>query len=344
MKKNLLSSLLLFCTLFYSCKNEDLQLSPVEVSEKTIEFKGETVVWPEKVPIEFLDQTAEDFIAYLQSYTSKKARANQKLSLSLKETVDIIAPFRSKYPDLSIDKDLDNKDVKRILKDFPSIKTVHDIREKSDIVLTYYNALLKAETLPLLIEAATKKKKLRSTSSMSDMNPYESSIVWNHPLWALQYFQASQAALSLFSYFTDGTSGNATQHSTWNCFIIKGVINVGGSKNNAINYARETTSAHEWNSEGTDKLYSSHTAMDLHNNRAGRTWMEKNTGWVFWGFRRIPTEGEIINAMTSFTNSAGNWGNGAPDNIVNNGGGWDNLYDANTWWFPNEVYLVYIGN
>lgn len=338
--------ILLFPILLFSCRKEEIiQPESIKVSSlKKIEFKGETVLVASSINPELLVQTNEEFMAYLNSYTNSNARiAANSLMLSLQETVEIINKYRSKYPDLSWEKELSKQDIKRIFKDFQSITSEDEIREKSDLILSFYNGLLKIEVLPELINAAKNKKKARGINvSISDMNPYESGIVWNHPIWAASYFAAGQQALIAAGYATDGTKMNAVQHSTWNCFIIKKVILSGGSKSSAITYARATTSAHEWNTEGTSKLYSNHTAMDLHNNMAGRTWMDENTSWGVLFLRKMPSDNTIISWMTDRANEAGNWQN--TTNILGiHGNSWDKMYDDNLWNYPGVVpFLVYI--
>lgn len=350
MKKISIFQIFLFLLpiLLFSCREEAIiQPNNLKASSlKRIDFKGETVLIDSSINPELLVQTNEEFLAYLNSFTNSNARlATNSLTLSLQETVEIIDKYKSKYPDLSWEKDLSKQDVKRIFKDFQSITSEDEIREKSDLILSFYNGLLKIEVLPELINTAKNKKKTRSINvSIGDMNPYESSIVWNHPVWASSYFAAGQQALNAAGYATDGTKMNAVQHSTWNCFIIKKVILSGGSKSSAVTYARETTSAHEWNSEGTSKLYSDHTAMDLHNNMTGRTWMDENTSWGVLFLRKMPSDNAIISWMTDRANEAGNWQN--TTNILGfHSNSWDKMYNDNLWSYPGAIpFLVYIIN
>lgn len=253
-------------------------------------LRGERVRIPVGVP-------KEVFYPTLVKQGNPNARAIVN-KLSLPELDKIAKPILAKYPDLS-QNPLNVSHLKRILRDFPDFKSEQSVREKSDVVLQYYNGLVKVELKAAIDEALKGKKGGRVAASM-DMNQLEWQHLYDNPTMIPSYQSASESAiaetLSRFSTTADDIRANAFQHAIWNCLIIRAAMYRGYTKNNAILFTRNITSDHECNDDGSRK-YGNKEAMDLHNNLSARSWFGNNSSGSVWPFSvNCPSEADIYSA------------------------------------------------
>jgi hypothetical protein len=102
-----------------SCNEPEVKENPVmdeTVKTEVIDFMGEKVAVSQDFPKELLNQTNEEFKEYYFSLHQKKnlRTAADESALSFEELGDIIVPVVAKYPDLSWEKDISDKDLSRI--------------------------------------------------------------------------------------------------------------------------------------------------------------------------------------------------------------------------------------
>lgn len=323
------------------------------IKTEFIDFMGEQVAISGSFPKHLLNQTDEEFRTYFLSlHGGANLRTTaEESAISSEELMTIVTPVVNKYPDVSWEKEISDKDLKRIYKDFKSIKTLDEIREKSEVIVNYYDALIKEEVIPQIIEykKVKKNKGARVTWDPLDpfdrMNIYEQSVALNHPRYSTGYVTAGGQATAASSLAGLGnndipTKANAMRHAAWNCFGIRNVILLGSSEGTAVNYLRECTSAHEMDDAG-NRILTSDAAMDLHNNMVGRTWMADETGWGFAWARKMPSEPRIANTMQIRAERAIQYDDSNVSGIISRQGGWDVLYNNNT---GSDTELVYIIN
>ncbi len=206
-------------------------------------------------------------------------------TITYEELNSIISPLTKKYPDVSIDKEISKADQARIYNDFPNIRSVEQIREKSHIILAYYEALLKEEAVPAVV--AYKKNKVKSglrTSGIGDplgvLYPYEETVIMNNPRLVPGYTSATILAKLMGDRYGSsnvGQKGDALRHGAWNCLIIRNSIILGASRDNATEYAQKGTTAHEITCSSC-YIYDHDVAMDLFNNISARSWMRSEIG------------------------------------------------------------------
>lgn len=241
-----------------------------------------------------------------------KNNANARIAsskLTLDELVSIAKPIVEKYPDLRSNP-LQKDQLKRILHDFPGFKGEQSVREKSDVVVQYYNGLIKAELQPAIESALKRKNGGRVTqSAFGSINSLEWQHLYNNASMISSYAYASQKAMaeagarfgttgssSYSGAAGDGERGNSFQHAVWNCLIIREAMYKGYSKNNAILFTRNITSDHECDNNG-NRQFNNHTAMDLHNNLSARSWFGNNSYGSVWPFSmNVPSEADIFSA------------------------------------------------
>lgn len=217
-----------------------------------------------------------------------------------------------KYPDLGSNP-LKPHDLKRILHDFPDFNDERSVREKSDVVLQYYNGLMKTEIKPAIQQALKTKggrkgARIRSPFNFGQIN----SLEWEHLLTNISmipgYSYASNEAVrqtsARFGTTADGERANAFQHAVWNCLIVREAFYYRGfSKNNAILFTRNITSDHECDDNG-NRQYGNNEAMDLHNNLSARSWYSNNMSGGVWPFSvQCPSEGDIFSAWEHAANN-----------------------------------------
>lgn len=233
---------------------------------------------------------------------NSQARAGARINLTLDEYADIVQHYVEKYPDLS-QNPLKKNHLNKIMHDFPDIKTEAQIREKSDIIVQFYNGLLKVEVLPIIEKASKAKAGGRVASSpFGQLNPLEEQHLANNLSMVTRYRYASLKAISErearygVDLDSDGKRSNSFQHAVWNCLIIREALYQGYSKTNAILFTRNITSDHECDMSG-NRQYTEHTAMDLHNNLSARSFMGNHTSPSVWPFAiNCPSEADIFNA------------------------------------------------
>lgn len=298
---------LLFSATLMSCKNDGLQ--PTEQpSDKFISFKGETIKIPANFPEELFGQTQEEFDSYMNGKTARKAREINSANLTYDEILEIFNKHLVKYPRVNYDS-ISNEDLKRILVDIPSIKSLEDALSKVDFIFDYYNTIVKNDIIPdvLALEKSKLSAKISGGSPGSLTDP-ERNVLLGNPTYGAIYAQAANDA----NYVTmvewgvdiDNQKNNAFKHSLWNCLIIRGIL--GGapaSKTQAINFAQNGTSAHEKNNDGSQN-HTPEAAMDLHNNMSARNWMDDEVKWGIGPFRKMPNFEKIKNTWYARANSS----------------------------------------
>jgi hypothetical protein len=267
--------------------------------------------------------------------------------LTYEELGSIIAPLIKKYPDVSIDHEISETDQKRIYADFPNIKTVRQIREKSHIILAYYEALLKQEAVPAVVNY--KKDNIKNglrTNGIGDpfgrMSPYEESVAMNHPRYVPGYTLAAGLAVEMANRYGSvdyGQRGDALRHGAWNCLIIRNTIILGASRDGAADYAQQCTTAHEINCANCYE-YDLDTTMDLFNNISARTWMRSEVSWGVGVVRDMPTESRIEMQMRTWADNAGtinvaDYANHIALGVNNVPNNYGLLYGASTWQFQH---------
>lgn len=273
-------------------------------------------------------------------------------SFSLEELASITEPIVDKYPDLS-QNPLKTDDLERILHDFPDFKEEKSVREHSDIVLQYYNGLIKNE-LSSAIEQALKTKgggRLAS-GSFGRINSLEWQHLTNNPVMISKYNYASQkaeyeagvrfGATSSWPPYSggagDGGRGNAFQHAVWNCLIIREAMYASYSKNNAILFTRNITSDHECDDNG-NRVYENNEAMDLHNNLSARSWFGNNSSGSVWPFvMNVPSEADIFSAWEHAANNR-NFHICTPATTLTAMFSWDFLYGVDRADMGDKLYF-----
>jgi hypothetical protein len=344
--QNVLKSILVLSACIFgssSCNQPGVQehSTHLEASRtEIVEFRGEKVAIEADFPKQLLDQTQESFDRYYSSLKGEShARKNAGESmLTYNELSSILAPLIKKYPDLSWEREISKKDLTQIYKDFLTITTPEEAREKLETVHAYYEVLLKREVVPAVISYEKEKRSNGRTSNLpSTLTEPEKNHLLNHPLKAQHYVFASNDATQFTLSFIDpanddGNKGNAFRHSAWNALAIRYVL-LGApcSKNEAIEFVRKGTSAHEEFLNGGQQT-TDNTAMDLHNNMSARRWMEQEVTWGIGPFRKVPNVTDIINKMLERANSCAvqskveilNWYGGENQNA------WNHLYKDNT--------------
>lgn len=336
-----------------SVKNTNNQTETVKT--EVIDFMGEKVAVSQDFPKELLNQTNEEFKEYYFSlHQNKNLRTDaDESALSFEELGDIIAPVVAKYPDVSLEKDISDKDLRRIYKDFKSITTVEQVREKSEIIINFYDALIKKEVVPIIVEYK-KTKKDNGARTMWDPNdpfgkmyPDEQSAALSRPRYVVGYITAAGEATAASDIAGLGdkntpTKANAMRHAIWNCFGIRNVILLGASEDTAIQYLSICTTYHELNDAG-ERVETVDEAMDLNNNMVGRTWMAEETGWGFGWARQMPTEARIVNTMKIRAERAPKYADQATqiEGIVSRQGGWNVLWNNST---GSNSELVYVAD
>lgn len=301
MKKSFISriagTLLIIICQVVACTSPQTNVNPVSDSGAYREgtLSGERVLIPVDVP-------DSAFYNTLIQGPNKGARVAVKNTLSLDELVDVLKPYVDKYPDLS-QNPLRKADLKQIFHDFPDVKDEKGVREKSDLVVQYYNGLIKTYAKPEIEKAVKRKaggRQAARKAGFGDLNPLEQQDLITNALMAGQYRIASRTAtsetLSRFGTDADGVRANAFKHAIWNCLIARAALFVGYSKNNAILFTRNITSDHECDENGV-RRYSNDEAMDLHNNLSARSWFGNNSSGSVWPFYiNAPSEADIFDA------------------------------------------------
>ena len=155
---HLLGGLLSLSFLVSSC-HPDVTDSPVPVeSTQTMMYRGVEVVIPANFPKEALNPSFSGFATRVQTVMGvnfSKARVSgeenekeQKQDIS--ELLRMLADEKVKTPDLS-KYPLEEADLKRISRDFPSLKTEQDVRKYQDAVFNFYKRLYQSRECPRIM-------------------------------------------------------------------------------------------------------------------------------------------------------------------------------------------------
>ncbi|TLU98887.1 DUF6973 domain-containing protein [Dyadobacter luticola] len=335
-------------------KPEILQESTLssENVKDTIDFRGEIVAVLRSFPKRFLNQSAEDFDAY---YAAQNREANVRTNgegdyLTAEEMLAVLQPLAKKYPDLSWEKEISEPDLRRIYADFKSITTVEEVREKSDLILAFYNDMFKPEAVAAII-AYKKTRKRGRTETIFDpfgiVFPYEESKILSVPIFAPLYMMSGATAKEMAQIYgkaEQGRRGDAFRHGAWNCLVMRNLMIAGASKSTSVEYAQKCITAHEREDQADDPK-TLDAAMDLFNNLSARTWMYSSTSWGVGPNRIMPSEFHIRDQMKTWADNAGwifkDW---YLQQIVidnqGNTGNWGALYGACTGNFQHLMYYI----
>lgn len=330
-------------------KPDDVPLPSASVKSETIDFKGEQVVIPADFPKELFGQTQEEFDLYYETVFEDRSKrvAGEATLLTYEELLPILVRNNAKYPFITSEEGILEKDLERIFKDFPDIETHEEANEKRALIYDFYQTLCKRDVVAEVVEFEKIKGerfKVLGPDSGDLTTPEKNHLLLN-PGYAQWYIQAAQDANAMATAFygnaTVGNKGNAFKHSTWNAlsirFILKGSP---ASENQAIDFTQDGTSKLEQTNNGA-QIHDKDAAMDLHNNMSAREWMENETKWGFGPFRSMPSVDDILSNMLNKANSCAmhsmndilNWHGG--DNPTT----WNNLY--NNLYSPNQ-HLVHV--
>jgi hypothetical protein len=314
-------------------------LNPISYREGILQ--GERVLIPSNVPMSAFD--------YTTVYGSNSnARVATPKKISLEELANIVKPYVDKHPDLSYNP-IRKNDLEKIFHDFPDIKSEQEVREKSDIVILYYNGLMKVEIKPAVEKAEKAKSGGRvGASSFGSINSFEWNHLYNNASMISRYYYASTRAQEETVYRfpnpdrLDGFIGNSFQHAIWNCLIIREAMLVGYTKNNAILFTRNITSDHEYGDTG-QRVLEELEAMDLHNNLSARSWFNNNSSGSVWPFvMNVPSESNIYDAWYHASTNRNFVICNAAVSIPNLfSGGWDFLYGTATANMGDRLYHIY---
>ncbi|GAB3753693.1 hypothetical protein GCM10028817_19450 [Spirosoma pomorum] len=281
----------------------------------------------------------------------KQSNANGRVAtLSLEELAEVAKPIVEKYPDLS-QNPLKSAHLNRIIHDFPDFKDEKSVRENSDVVVRYYNGLMKNELKPATEERL--KGGAGARIGFGSLNDLEWQHLQNNASMISRYAYASTKAMSESSArygsapgaggssgAQDGYPGNAFQHAVWSCLIIREAMMIGYSKNQAIYFTRNITSDHECDNNG-NRLYSNHTAMDLHNNLSARSWFNAHYGGGVWPVSlNIPSEGDIFNYWQESEQIRSFSVCNAAITLPAQFGGWEYLYGTAVGLMHNRLYYI----
>lgn len=306
MKKISISIVILVCFFTISCdKQVVLSEEKLEIkSSKVIDFQGEKVILQEGL-------TEKDFTNYAQFVreSEKYLKSNIKSSdfkrnlsnISMEEILDFIQDGMKQYPFSK--EDFSEEQLEKIYKDIPSIENKQDAQNKKSIISDYYNVLL-IKHLDRKIENYLKKGK-RLDVYPSEATELEKQLALQDPTAAQCFgnYGKSQAQAMTASVF--GCSGpddkqlNAFKHASWNALGIQELVQLTRNKWTSLDRIKILACAHEYRDEnGTWVLPDNgSTAMDLHNNIVGRTYMY-NQITTFLGIAgSIPSNSNIQNHL-----------------------------------------------
>ncbi|MCF0053294.1 hypothetical protein LXM25_24705 [Dyadobacter sp. LJ53] len=319
------------------------------IKSETIAFKGERVVIPANFPKELFEQTQEEFDLY---YRTVSEDGNKRVSgeaplLTYEELLPILVKNNAKYPTITSEDGILEKDLERIFKDFPDIETHEEANEKRALIYDFYQTMCKRNVVAevVALEKAKRESGRILGPDSGDLTTPEKNHLLLNPGYAQWYVQAAKDAIDLAATFygnaTIGNKGNAFKHSTWNALSIRYILKGSpASENQAVDFTQDGCSKHEQTNNGA-QIHDKDSAMDLHNNMSAREWMENETSWGFGPFRKMPSVDDIINNLLGKANSCAmhsmtdilNWHGG------NNSVTWNNLY--NNLYSPNQ-HLVHV--
>ncbi len=147
------------------------------------------------------------------------------------------------------------------------------------------------------------------------------------------------------THIPDKWRGNAFKHMVWNAQGVKKMIWQGYSQWTAYDLTKQFTTAHERDpnvNNGNLDPNNIDTAMDLHNNAQGRSYMKNNISWGVFGLRSMPSESSIKNDMANHCNDDVNqirYLTSASAILALTYGDVNALADANYVSYPNAVRI-----
>jgi hypothetical protein len=333
-----------------SCSDPTINQVPthdVSAKNEVISFKGERVVIPANFPKELFGQTQEEFDLYYEKFSqSHNARkSGESVMITYEELLPILIMNNAKYPKITSEEGILEKDLERVFGDFPDMKTHEEANEKRMIIYDYYQTLCKRDVVAEVITLEKARNARTTGPSPGSLTTPEKNHLLLNPGYAQHYIQAANdvKALTKGLYPNEnlGNRGNAFKHGTWNALSIRYILKGSpASENQAIDFTQDGTSKHEQDDSG-NQIQNNYAAMDLHNNMSAREWMANETKWGIGPFRSMPSVNDIVNNMVSKATTSAqhsmtdilNWHGG------NNSTTWNNLY--NNLYSPNQ-HLVFI--
>jgi hypothetical protein len=352
MKKISIFIVILVCFFAISC---DKQVVPSEEKleikgSKIIDFQGEKVLLQEGL-------TEKDFTNYSQfaRESEKYLKSNIKSSdfkrslsnISMEEILGFIQEGMKQYPFSK--EDFSEEQLEKIYKDIPSIGNKQDAQSKKSVISDYYNVLL-IKYLDKKIENYLKKGKKFDILEQNGTE-FEKQLAWQDPV-AAQCFggagrsQAESMTTSVFGcYGPDSKQLNAFKHSSWNALGIQELVQLTRNKWTSLDRIKVFACAHEYiDVNGTWVLPDDgSTAMDLHNNLVGRTYMYNQITTFLGVAGNIPSNGNIQNHLSGLNYVK----KGSASEIMQLSSSYSyynlgHIYDAMNYHTPTQGTLVYI--
>lgn len=162
-----------------------------------LEFRGEQVRVPVSFPTAILTQSQGEFEVYCKQILQPKNARVEGFNLSYQMLSNLILKHKLKYPIIDSNMELADSTYKRILQDFPLIRTKGEALSKISVVYDYYNVLLKHDILSEL-EASRRNSSGRTQGgSPGTMTDAESLVLLGNPGYAQHYIVAAQDVSNL---------------------------------------------------------------------------------------------------------------------------------------------------
>jgi hypothetical protein len=235
----------------------------------------------------------------------------------------------------------------------PNLKNVEEAsNEKKTIIYEYINLMVIKDVQKMAVEYLKKNK---GSKVQYVLNPTEISLRNSDPLTANNVAAASNLAIQftneLYLNTDDNKPQNAFLHSVWNAIAVRYVCQQTYNKWKGLQRTKKFTCAHEYDQFTLNvKAYTSLTAMDLHNNLVGRTYMYERVGQTLIGTaNNIP---DVFKIKADFYSMVKKYINTAPAGILvlSNNYNWESLEDYSNGMDYNTTYnspflkenLVYI--
>ena len=298
----------------YSCSQNDKYLIPSKVETqanyKIIEFQGERVRLQEDIS----EQAFLDYLKFTQRNYSARTTGDNPLKtsnfkrdwskISMSEIYVIIGQGMKIYPFSK--EDFTDEQVTKIQKDILSVKDKEDANSKKSVISDYYNVLL-AKYLDMEIEKRIKKNRIKDVYP-EGTSQLEKDFASQDPLAAYCFGewgknQSESMTTEVFGcYESDNKQLNAFKHAAWNALGVQELVQITRAKHNSLGRIKTLACVHEYvenTSNGTWVLPDDvRTAMDLHNNLVGRTYMCSQITTFLGLAGNIPSNNSIKNHLS----------------------------------------------
>jgi hypothetical protein len=283
---------------FIGCKDDINEMNPKSETQ-FIEVNGLKAILPNGYkPNDFKELSFDDLFKNVSfSEKLKNIKSLREKDEKVSQLYDFISKEKKKYPDLSKEP-LDKNDVKRISKDFPSLKSEMEIMDNSNEVFLYYNSMVRKS-----IADKYNVKNLRPSGIVDDYFQYQLYIGILAGVNLIDIYSASNAAGSetLARYgtnrdLTNNNNANAFEHCLWNSFSVINLLTTGRSKSGAIGLMADFGVKWELKNHPSESVMFNDNAavMDLKNNLAARTYMDDKVSWGVFFLRKKPSKTDIL--------------------------------------------------